>query len=87
MENKVITAHVPVLLAEKVDQMATRLERSCAWIVKQALTVWVEQEEERRRLTLEALAEVDDNAVVDHQAVQTWADSLGTDKPLPIPTE
>ncbi len=85
MENKVITAHVPMPLAEKVDQMARRLERSRAWIVKQALTAWVEQEEERRRLTLEALAEVDDNAVVDHQAVLAWAESLDSDRPLPAP--
>ncbi len=84
MDNKVITAHVPLSLAEKVDQIASRLERSRAWIVKQALSAWVEQEEERRRLTLEALAEVDD-AVIDHQAVQAWADSLDTDQPLPLP--
>ncbi len=85
MDNKVITAHVPLSLAEKVDQMANRLERSRGWIVKQALKAWVDQEEERRRLTLEALAEVDTNSVIDHQAVQTWADSLGTDNPLPVP--
>lgn len=85
MENKVITAHVPMPLAEKVDQMAIRLERSRGWIVKQALTAWVAQEEERRTLTLEALAEVDANAVIDHQAVNAWANSLDTDKPLPIP--
>ncbi|HCA4433142.1 TPA: CopG family transcriptional regulator, partial [Escherichia coli] len=23
--------------------------------------------------------------VIDHQAVQAWADSLGTDHPLPVP--
>ncbi len=85
MENKVITAHVPLSLAKKVDQMAARLERSRGWIVKQALATWVEQEEERRRLTMEALAEVDTHAVIDHQAVQAWAESLDTDKPLPVP--
>lgn len=87
MESKVITAHVPLVLAEKVDKMATRLERSRGWIVKQALTAWVGQEEERRRLTLEALSEVDSNAIIDHQAVQAWAESLNTDKPLPVPKE
>jgi len=87
MENKVITAHLPMPLAEKVDEMAIRLERSRGWIVKQALTAWVEQEEERRRLTLEALAEVDANAVINHQAVNAWANSLDTDKPLPVPKE
>ena len=82
---KVLTAHVPLPLAEKVDQLAARLERSRGWIVKQALTAWVDQEEERSRLTREALADVDAGRVIDHQAVQAWADSLGTSQPLSMP--
>ncbi|PLU37301.1 CopG family transcriptional regulator, partial [Sinorhizobium medicae] len=38
--NQGATAHVPLPLAEKVDQIAARLERSRGWIVKQALTAW-----------------------------------------------
>ena len=82
---KVLTAHVPLPLAEKVDQMAARLERSRGWIMKQALSAWIAQEEERDRLTQEALADVDAGRVIDHQAVQAWAESLGTDQPLPVP--
>jgi len=82
---KVLTAHVPLPLANKVDQMAARLERSRGWIMKQALSAWIAQEEERDRLTQEALSDVDAGRVIDHQAVQTWADSLGTDQPLPVP--
>lgn len=85
MDTKVLTAHVPVSLAEKVDQLAIRLERSRGWIVKQALTAWIDQEEERQRLTQEALADVDAGRVIDHQAVQAWADSLNTGTPIPIP--
>ena len=85
MNTKVITAHVPLPLAEKIDQIAARMERSRGWIVKQALGAWIGQEEERRRLTLEALADVDAGYVIDQQAVQAWADSLGTDTPLPAP--
>jgi predicted transcriptional regulator len=85
MSTKVITAHVPVELADKVDQIAARLDRSRGWIVKQALADWLGQEEERRRLTLEALADVDAGHVIDHQSVQAWANSLDTDKPLPTP--
>lgn len=85
MDTKVLTAHVPRQLAEKVDQIAARLERSRGWIVKQALMAWVEQEEERSRLTREALADVDAGQVIDHQAVQAWAESLHRDKPLPVP--
>jgi predicted transcriptional regulator len=82
---KVLTAHVPVELADKVDQMAARMERSRGWIVKQALADWVDLEEERSRLTREAMADVDVGRVIDHQSVQAWADSLSTDKPLPVP--
>jgi predicted transcriptional regulator len=84
-ETKVLTAHVPLPLAEKVDQMAARLERSRGWIMKQALSAWIDQEDERSRLTREALADVDAGRVIDHQAVQAWADSLSTDTPLPLP--
>ena len=84
-KTRVLTAHVPLPLADKIDKMATRLERSRGWIIKQALASWVEQEEERIRLTLEALADVDAGNVIDHQAVQEWADSLSTDTPLPEP--
>ena len=82
---KVLTAHVPLPLAEKVDQVAARLDRSRGWIVKQALSAWIDQEEERSRLTREALADVDAGRVIDHQAVQAWADSLSTPNPLPVP--
>jgi predicted transcriptional regulator len=85
MSTKVLTAHVPLPLAKKIDQIAARLERPRGWIVKQALTAWVDQEEERRALTLEALADVDAGRVMDHQAVSAWADSLDSGKPLPVP--
>jgi len=85
METKVVTAHVPLALAEKVDELAGRLERSRGWIVKQALADWVDQEEERRKLTLEALADVEAGRVIDHAEVQRWADSLDTDNPVVAP--
>lgn len=85
IETRVMTAHVPVPLAEKVDQLADRLERSRGWIMKQALSAWIAQEEERDRLTQEALADVDAGRVIDHQAVQAWADSLSTGEPRAVP--
>ncbi|WP_460156692.1 CopG family ribbon-helix-helix protein [Pseudomonas sp. S2_H10] len=85
VKTRSVTAHVPVDLAERVDELAERLDRSRNWIVKQALSAWLDQEEERSRLTREALADVDAGRVIDHQAVQAWAESLGTDSPLPVP--
>ena len=77
-ETKVFTAHVPLPLAEKIEQMAVRLERSRGWIMRQALSAWIDQEEERSRLTREAMADVDTGHVISHQSVQAWVDSLGT---------
>jgi predicted transcriptional regulator len=85
MTTKVLTAHIPLPLAEKIDQLAARLERSRAWVIKQALSAWIDQEEERRRLTMEALADVEAGRVIDHLAVQKWAESLITETPLPLP--
>jgi len=79
-DTKVLTAHVPLPLAKKVDQLAAKPGRSRGWIVNQELAAWVDRDEERSRLTREALADVDAGCVIDHQAVQAWADSLGADR-------
>jgi predicted transcriptional regulator len=86
METKVLTAHVPIELATKVDAIAARRDRSRGWIMKQALSLWVDQEEERYRLTLEALTDVDAGKTIDHDEVEKWVESLATDKPLPTPS-
>lgn len=82
---RVVTAHVPTTLADKLDDLAEKLDRSRGWIVKQALSDWINQEEERSRLTREALADVDVGQVIDHHAVQAWAEGLDDDSPLPLP--
>lgn len=79
MSTRVVTAHLPLELAEQVDQLAARLDRPKGWIVKQALTSWIALEAKRHQLTLEGLADVDAGRVVKHAAVQAWAASL--DKP------
>ena len=85
MLTKVLTAHVPIDLVEKVDEAAARLDRSRGWIVKQALEEWVDSEEARRQMTLEALADVDSGRLIDHESVLAWSQSLSTPKPLAVP--
>lgn len=77
-DTKVITTHLPLPLADKLDAMAAQLERSRGWIMKQALSAWMQQEEELSRLTREAMADVDAGRVVDHSVVRAWSDRLGS---------
>lgn len=48
-------------------------------------SAWIAQEEERDQLTREALADVDAGRVIEHNAVQAWAERLGTSQQLPVP--
>jgi predicted transcriptional regulator len=80
MQTRVLTAHVPADLAKQVDRAASRLDRSRGWIVQKALLDWLAQEEVRRRMTLEALEDVDAGRVADHEAIRAWADGLGSPK-------
>jgi predicted transcriptional regulator len=85
MGTTVLTAHVPQDLAEKVDQVAERLDRPRGWIVEQALSAWLRDEDLRTRHTHEALDDVDAGRVVPHEAVLAWAASLDSGQPRPLP--
>lgn len=76
MATRVVTAHLPEDLAERMDATAERLERSRGWIVKQAVSDWLALEDERRRLTLEALASVERGDVVPQADIDSWVETL-----------
>ena len=80
MQTRVLTAHVPIDLAKQLDKAAARLERSRGWIVQKALADWIDREEEHRRMTLEALADVEAGRVIDDTVVRAWAAGLGREK-------
>ena len=76
MATRVVTAHLPAELAEKLDGLADRLDRPRGWLVKEAVEAYVGLAEERRRETLEALREVKAGQVVEHLEVERWAVGL-----------
>jgi predicted transcriptional regulator len=76
MSTRILTAHIPIDLAEQVDQIAERIDRPRGWIVKRALSAWVSLEEKRHQLTLEGLGDVDAGRVVDHCEVEAWAKKI-----------
>lgn len=82
---KVFTAHIPLSLADRIDQMAEQLEHTRAWVIKQALANWIAEEEARDRLTQEAMLSVEEGRVVPHGRVLLWADSLDSETPQPLP--
>jgi predicted transcriptional regulator len=81
MDTRVVTAHLPADLAEKLDDLAERLDRPKGWIVKEALASYVALEEKRHHLTLEALADVDAGRTLDHAEVEAWVAGLAKRKP------
>ena len=76
MDTRVVTTHLPEELARKLDGLAERLDRPKGWVVKAAIESFVALEDQRYRLTLEALADVDAGRTLDHAEVETWAAKL-----------
>ena len=68
-DGRTITAKVPRALAARLDEIARRIDRSRSWIVRQALTEWLGDEQRRYELTLEALDDVDAGHVIPHEAM------------------
>ena len=76
MQTRVVTAHIPVELAQQVDEAAERLERTRGWIVKQALQNWISLEERRYQMTLDALKEAEQGLFIEHDEIRAWAKTL-----------
>ena len=76
MDTRVVTAHLPADLADKLDGLAERLDRPKGWIVKEAIASYLALEEKRHRLTLEALADVEAGRTLDHAEIEAWVDGL-----------
>jgi len=79
---KIVTANIPEPLASKLDDVAALLGQPRDWIVNEALSDWIERENRRHELTLEAMADVDAGRTLDHETVKNWAKSLMTGNPI-----
>ena len=84
----ITSVRLPEELAERVEELAAKLQRSKSWIINEALRVYVERaevDEQRWRETLKALDSVRAGKVVDGDAVDQWIGSWGSDKERPPP--
>ena len=58
-EGRVVTAKLPDELVSQMDAVAARIDRSKSWIVREAVSEWLAEEQRRYELTLEAMSSMD----------------------------
>ena len=76
------SVNLPPTLIQKMDEISERLERSRDWALRQAVSSWVRQEEEKHRLILEALDDVDNDRLIEHSQIIEWAKNLNAENIL-----
>jgi len=82
---KTVTAQLPVNLVDRMDELATKLDRSKQWIVRKAVVAYLARAERERAMIQEGLDDVTAGRLISMDAMERWADSLGTDHELPLP--
>jgi len=71
---RVVTAKLPDDLVDRMDEVAERIERSKSWIVREALSQWLAEEQRRYDLTVEALKDVDEGRMLSHENLREWGE-------------
>ena len=69
-DGRVVTAKLPDDLVSQMDEVADRIDRSKSWIVRQAVSEWLAEEQRRYRLTLEALKSVDEGRTFSQEEIE-----------------
>ena len=72
-DGRVVTAKLPDDLVDRMDQVAERIDRTKSWIVREALSQWLAEEQRRYDLTIEALKDVDEGRMIGHEDMKEWA--------------
>lgn len=68
-DGRVVTAKLPDDLVSRMDEVSQRIERSKSWIVREAVSQWLVEEQRRHELTLEALKDIDEGRAIPHEDV------------------
>ena len=69
-DGRVVTAKLPDELVSRMDGIASRMDRSKSWIVREAVTEWLAEEQRRYDLTLEAMKSVDEGRTFTQEEVE-----------------
>lgn len=80
-----VPLNVSTATAQRLLSRASAEERQEDALVEDVLRGWLDEQDRRDALTLEAMAKAENGDVVDHDLVRQWIESLDTDNPLPPP--
>jgi hypothetical protein len=72
---KTVLSSIPLPLAERLDAIVEQLEMSYDEAIAEAISTWVDREEERRLFALRTLVSTN-SMLVEGTRVKDWADSL-----------
>ena len=72
-DGRVVTAKLPEDLVSRMDEIADRIERSKSWIVREAVSQWLAEEQLRDDLTVEGLKDIDEGRVISQEDMEHWA--------------
>ena len=72
---KTVLSSIPLPLAERLDAIVEQLDISYDQAVAEAISAWIDREEERRLFALRTLASTN-SMLVEGNRVKDWADSL-----------
>ena len=84
----VTTVRLQAEVEQRLEAIASRLNRSKGWVINQALSEYIEKqqlEQERWKQTLEAMESAVQGKVVDASEVHGWLNSWGSKKELDAP--
>jgi len=71
---RVVTAKLTDGLVLRMDEVAGRIDRSKSWIVREAVSQWLAEEQRRYELTMEALKDVDEGGMTSHDDLKKSAE-------------
>ena len=69
-DGRVVTAKLPDDLVSRMDEVASRIDRSKSWIVREAVAEWLAEEQRRYELTLEAMKSVDEGRTFTQEEIE-----------------
>jgi predicted transcriptional regulator len=69
-DGRVVTANLPDDLVSRMDEIAARIDRTKSWIVRDAVSEWLAEEQRRYELTLEALKSVDEGRTFSQEEIE-----------------